>query len=152
MCFLLYQGIGQTNSCVAQEAILELVCTVATHSLWCLENLVWSNDLLGLLLGTGTLNNLSCLRVSTSSFITSDTADPESIIISVTFPANSPVRIAALHFTADTVTTQSLLGPTGKRDAHSSKWMPRCSFPANSSSLHGLVYHKHNSDGFHLDV
>ena len=61
---------------------------------------------------TGVYNKLSCLTVSASYFVTGEIADPEFIIISIVFPANSPVRIAALHCTADTVTTLSSLGPT----------------------------------------
>ena len=52
--------------------------------------------------------------------ITSETDDAESIISFFPFfPANSPVRIAALHFTDDTVTIRLLLEPAFNRDARS---------------------------------
>ena len=44
------------------------------------------------------------------------------------------------------------LGPTGRGDARDPMRTPPCSFPANSSSLHGLIYHKHNINGSHLGV
>ena len=68
------------------------------------------------------------------------------------FPYVSPVRVAALDFTAATVIALSTLGPTNNRDAHGPAWMSLRSFPASSPFLRGLTDHTRNNDGYQFGI